>query len=254
MIFVTGNGSITNFPFVPTIKVTTTTARHELLINEMDVNAGRYLDGLPMETLRDETFELLREIASGRRTRGEHAGHAQISLWRNWRQTDTSRVAELRARPAPDGTPLLLAPASEADRAEAFTPLFPAFKTDHGYGLDRIGLVFPTSLCSGEIARMAAERLNDRQAGYDVGISRFVALNHTEGCGFGGESQYKLLARTYRGYAMHPNVAVALFLEHGCEKVPNDMVRRTLEASGVDPKRYGWASVQLDGGIDREPL
>jgi altronate dehydratase len=44
-LFVTGNGSITNFPFVPTLKITTTTRRHELLIHEMDVNAGRYLDG-----------------------------------------------------------------------------------------------------------------------------------------------------------------------------------------------------------------
>jgi hypothetical protein len=29
--FITGNGSITNFPFVPTIKIVTTTARFELL-------------------------------------------------------------------------------------------------------------------------------------------------------------------------------------------------------------------------------
>ncbi len=40
LIFVTGNGSITNFPFVPTLKITTTTRRHQLLIHEMDVNAG----------------------------------------------------------------------------------------------------------------------------------------------------------------------------------------------------------------------
>jgi len=43
IIFVTGNGSITNFPFVPTIKVMTTTPRFELLSQEMDVNAGAWL-------------------------------------------------------------------------------------------------------------------------------------------------------------------------------------------------------------------
>ena len=48
IIFVTGNGSITNFPFVPTIKVMTTTPRFELLSQKMDVNAGAYLDGKPM--------------------------------------------------------------------------------------------------------------------------------------------------------------------------------------------------------------
>src|SRR3712207_7295946 len=45
IFFTTGNGSITNFPFVPTIKVVTTTGRYDLLPNEMDVNAGAYLDG-----------------------------------------------------------------------------------------------------------------------------------------------------------------------------------------------------------------
>ena len=49
ILFITGNGSITNFPFVPTIKIVTTTRRYELLKHEMDVNAGRYLDGTPMD-------------------------------------------------------------------------------------------------------------------------------------------------------------------------------------------------------------
>ncbi len=249
VMFVTGNGSITNFPFVPTIKITTTTARHELLIREMDVNAGRFLDGEPMDALRDETFALLREVASGRRTRGEHAGHAQISLWRNWHQTDTSRLAELRARPAPDGQPLVLVP-GKTEPAHPPQP-FPIFRTAKGWALDRLGLIFPSSLCSSEIARLAAERLNARGTGQAAGISRFVALTHTEGCGFGGEAHYHLLDRVYRGYAAHPNAAVTLFLEHGCEKVPNDMIRRRLEAAGADPRQFGWASVQLDGGIEK---
>ncbi len=50
ILFATGNGSITNFPFVPTIKVMTTTERFNLLSHEMDFNAGRYLDGEPLET------------------------------------------------------------------------------------------------------------------------------------------------------------------------------------------------------------
>ena len=105
-LFVTGNGSITNFPFVPTLKVTTTTRRHQLLIHEMDINAGRYLDGESMDALTTESFDLLLATASGQNTRGEHAGHSQASLWRNWRQTDSTRVAAIRARPAPDGQPL----------------------------------------------------------------------------------------------------------------------------------------------------
>ena len=45
IFFVTGNGSITNFPFVPTIKIVTTSERYSLLEKDMDVNAGAYLDG-----------------------------------------------------------------------------------------------------------------------------------------------------------------------------------------------------------------
>ena len=43
--FITGNGSITNFPFVPTIKIVTTTERFKLLEKDMDFNAGACLSG-----------------------------------------------------------------------------------------------------------------------------------------------------------------------------------------------------------------
>lgn len=243
-LFVTGNGSITNFPFVPTLKITTTTRRHQLLVHEMDINAGRYLDGEPMPALADESLSLVIETASGRKTKGEHAGHSQVSLWRNWRQTDTTQLATLRARVAPDGVPLVPAPSSRATELEAtaFVPRLAA---------ERVALVLPTSLCAAQIARLAAERLNQKQAGAAHGIARFVGLTHSEGCGFGGETMHQLLHRTYRGYLTHPNVACALLLEHGCEKVPNDVMRRQLEQAGIPLDRFGWASVQLDGGIEK---
>lgn len=247
IVFVTGNGSVTNFPFVPTLKITTTTGRHKLLEHEMDVNAGRYLDGVPMEALAAETFELVIDTISGRRTRGENAGHAQVSLWRNWRQTDATRLAGLRARTAPDGKPLPLAPAPRS----ALAASFPAFRAESGRATERVGLVIPTSLCSAQIAVLAADRLQARGIGCSRGISRFVSLPHTEGCGFGGESMFGILHRAYRGYATHPNVAAALLLEHGCEKVPNDAMRRQFENAGLPLDRFGWASVQLDGGIEK---
>ena len=251
IIFVTGNGSITNFPFTPTLKITTTTRRHELLINEMDINAGRYLDGMTMEALTAESLDLVIATASGQRTKGERAGHSQASLWRNWRQTDGSHLAELRARVAPDGVPLPLSPASpEAGYSNPGT-LRVSTGSDHRYATERVALVLPTSLCAAQIARLAAERLNAKQLGRAQGISRFVALTHTEGCGFGGEAMYHLLNRSYQGYITHPNVAAALLLEHGCEKIPNDVMRHQLETNGVPLARFGWASVQLDGGIEK---
>jgi D-galactarate dehydratase / Altronate hydrolase, C terminus len=106
-------------------------------------------------------------------------------------------------------------------------------------------------MCSSQIARLAALRLNDSSVGLRHGIDRFIALAHSEGCGFGGGSVYDTLQRTFRGYATHPNVAAALLLEHGCEKVPNDAMRRDFERADLPLDRFGWASVQLDGGIDR---
>ncbi len=248
-LFVTGNGSITNFPFVPTLKLTTTTRRHELLVHEMDINAGRYLDGESFDSLAAESFELLIASASGQKTKGELAGHSQSSLWRNWRQTDTTRLAEIRARPAPDGKPLVAQPDPKArDDGHHALPLFP---NGERFGTERVGLVMPTSMCSAQIARMAADRMNATGLAGRLGLDRFVALAHSEGCGFGGETMYHLLHRTYRGYATHPNVAAALLLEHGCEKVPNDVMKRQFESANLPLDRFGWASVQLDGGIDK---
>ena len=126
LLFVTGNGSITNFPFVPTLKITTTTQRHQLLKHEMDINAGRYLDGEAMPALVAEAFDLTIATASGERTQGEQAGHSQAQLWRNWRQTDASphrrdrgarrcRTGSRCRSPAPSG-------AAPAPRRRAWRP------------------------------------------------------------------------------------------------------------------------------------
>ena len=247
IIFVTGNGSVTNFPFVPTLKITTTSRRHQLLIHEMDINAGRYLDGEPMESLAAESFAVTLATASGHKSKGEHAGHSQVSIWRNWPQTDTSHLAELRARTAPDGVPIRCASASASLIPKTLS--LRAFRTASGFATERIGLVLPTSLCSSQVSRLAAERLNEKQIGREQGISRFVALAHTEACGSSGDTLFQMLGRSYRGYLTHPNVAAALLLEHGCEKITNDVMRHELEDAGLSADRFGWASVQLDGGI-----
>jgi altronate dehydratase len=246
ILFVTGNGSVTNFPFVPTLKITTTTRRHELLIHEMDINAGRYLDGEPMATLAQEAFALTLATASGRRTKGEAAGHSQVSLWRNWPQADGSHLAALQARSAPDGIPLVRAQRRTKNEEPGTLHVF---RTPTGFATERVGLVLPTSLCSSQVSRVAADRLNEKGIGRAQGITRFVALAHTEACGSSGESLFRMLGRSYRGYLTHPNVAAALLLEHGCEKITNDVMRHELEDAGVPAARFGWASVQLDGGI-----
>ena len=248
IFFVTGNGSITNFPFVPTIKIVTTTGRYEMLTKDMDVNAGAYLDGTPMEELGESMLDLTVDVASGERSVGEKAGHSQVSLWRDWKQTGPVDLdpllteSELQSgEPIPIETP--------AD-ANAKRLRFRALETASGYRTDQVGLILPTSLCSGQIAQMIAHRCNERKIGEKQGISRFVALPHTEGCGVSSGRSEEIYTRTMIGHLTHPTVALGLLLEHGCEKTHNDHVRHEIQNLGISPERYGWASVQLDGGID----
>ena len=204
IFFVTGNGSITNFPFVPTIKIVTTTDRYNLLSGEMDVNAGRYLDGTPLAALGSETLQLTIDAASGQRTVGEKAGHAQVQIWRDWQQTHPVDLKLIQSvtrhgQPIPISTDGVTLP----DRT------FPAFRIGNRYSTDRVGLILPTSLCSGQIARMCVEYLNQHHIGQQQGLSRFVTLVHTEGCGGSINDEFQ---NTLFGYLSHPFVDHALLL------------------------------------------
>ena len=249
IFFVTGNGSITNFPFVPTVKFVTTTPRYELLPREMDVNAGRYLDGEPMEALTGEVLDQTLRVASGERTKGELAGHSQVSIWRDWAVGEglegrgpgaRAGHAAAAAEPTADA-PALDRNAARRDRRHGRVPA-PAWPVAR----PRIGLIAPTSLCSGQVAGLIAAGIERRgiAAGTLAGV---VALPHTEGCGSGGSDD--LYTRTLVGHVLHPAVAAALLLEHGCERTHNDYFRAALRDAGQSADRFGWASIQLDGGI-----
>jgi altronate dehydratase len=244
ILFATGNGSITNFPFVPTIKVMTTTARFNLLRREMDFNAGRYLDGESLEDLGLEAFEQMLSTASGEMTAGDRAGHSQAQIWREWRQTGPSEYPN-RAETF-NGLPLRLESGrNPRDRPERLL----LYRTHRGLARERVGLIMPTSLCAGEIAKMIARKLNEDCQGTPRSHARYVALAHTEGCGNSAGVSEEILLRTMTSHLRHPSVSRALLLEHGCEKTHNDAMRNVLESQGARAADFGWASVQSDGGI-----
>jgi altronate dehydratase len=97
---------------------------------------------------------------------------------------------------------------------------------------------------------MIADDLNGKGAAREA-VSRFVALVHTEGCGAAPGYSQQLFLQTVLGHLRHPMVRRALLLEHGCEQTHNDAMRLYLEGQGVDVARLGFASVQLDGGIEQ---
>ena len=243
--FITGNGSITNFPFVPTIKIMTTTERFKLLNGDIDVNAGQYLEGESLDSLGQKTMELTLNILSGEKSTGEKAGHSQVNIWRNWYNDGSLELSHVKSEDILKGKPLPLRYQIKKN------PLFyDAIQSGRDYKPEQIGLVLPTSLCSGEIAKILAEKLTRQGIGQQQGIARFVALAHTEGCGCSDGFSLEMFIRTTISHLLHPNVGVAISLEHGCEKMHNAYMRQNLEKMGGDPEKIGWFSIQLDGGIE----
>ena len=241
IFFITGNGSITNFPFVPTIKIVTTTARYNLLKRDMDVNAGAYLDGTPLDQLGARTLDLTVDVASGQLSSGERAGHHQLQIWRDWQQTRPANVSLLQPKRF-SGQPIAI-----PDDVAVPVVKIPVYRAARGLTTEQVGLVMPTSLCSGQIAKMTTDTLNAQGLGAGAGLSRFATLVHTEGCGGTVVPEYKEMQL---GYLQHPKLRYVLLLEHGCEITHNSYFRQMMAERGLQPEEYGWASIQLDGGID----
>ena len=73
--FTTGRGSCFGFKPVPSLKLATNTAMYERMRDDMDINCGTIADGA--ETVAEvgtRIFDMLLEVASGRRTRSERLG------------------------------------------------------------------------------------------------------------------------------------------------------------------------------------
>jgi len=74
VVFTTGRGSCFGCKPVPSIKIATNTPMYERMIDDMDVNAGRILDGDSVESVGREIFEKIVAVASGEKTKSEQQG------------------------------------------------------------------------------------------------------------------------------------------------------------------------------------
>jgi altronate hydrolase len=74
VLFTTGRGSVFGFKPAPSIKIATNTPMYERMIEDMDFNAGRILDGEQMSDLAQELLELTIAVASGQPSRSEALG------------------------------------------------------------------------------------------------------------------------------------------------------------------------------------
>ena len=81
--FTTGRGSAIGFPTIPVVKIATNSATYRAMTDNMDVNAGTIADGdTTVDQVGQQVFNLLLEVASGRRTCAERLGHQEFVPWR----------------------------------------------------------------------------------------------------------------------------------------------------------------------------
>ena len=81
--FTTGRGSAIGFPTVPVLKISSNSNTYRRMAENMDVNAGAIADGgKTVEQVGREIFDLVLEVASGRRTCAERLGHREFVPWR----------------------------------------------------------------------------------------------------------------------------------------------------------------------------
>lgn len=74
VVFTTGRGSAFGFKPAPSIKIATNSTLYANQEPDMDINAGKVLDGVSLDDLGQEIFEKLLAVASGERTKSELAG------------------------------------------------------------------------------------------------------------------------------------------------------------------------------------
>jgi len=73
-VFTTGRGSVYGCKPSPCIKVASNTLLYERMEDDMDVNAGTILDGLPLEEMGRHILEKILAVASGEATKSELGG------------------------------------------------------------------------------------------------------------------------------------------------------------------------------------
>jgi altronate dehydratase len=258
VLFVTGRGSPTNSSIAPTIKIVNTTLRYQMMAGDIDINAGEYLDGKPMEVLTEEALRYVVAVASGERTKGEKR-HQNVDLF--WRRKFFRRAPES----APEGIPARFDGRARACLPPQTAPLRLGFDgRSSALGVlprEKVGLVIPTVGCSLATAQQAVDRLNAGEWVKQGVVNRFIVLANTEGCGVttGAEVLNFIVS-----YAHHPQVEACLFLSLGCEMVSPGFLKSTMRgeetgfpeiaaaarAAQIDPEDFGWIVIQEVGGSD----
>lgn len=78
--FVTGRGSVVGSAISPVIKICANPETYARMPDDMDINAGRILQGSPLAEVGDEIYDRTLAVANGMRTKSEELGHREFIL------------------------------------------------------------------------------------------------------------------------------------------------------------------------------
>lgn len=78
--FTTGRGSAFGCKPTPSIKLATNSDIYARMTEDMDINCGDVLDGVPLEEKGREIFDLVVRVASGERTKSEELGYGDAEF------------------------------------------------------------------------------------------------------------------------------------------------------------------------------
>ena len=83
VLFTTGRGSVFGSKPAPTIKICTNSTTYERMPEDMDLNAGKVLEGTPLEQVAEELLEKVIAVASGQPSKSEAqgVGEAEFVPW-----------------------------------------------------------------------------------------------------------------------------------------------------------------------------
>jgi altronate hydrolase len=73
-VFTTGRGSVFGCKPTPSLKIATNTPLFTHMHDDMDINAGVILEGVPVEVVGQQIFEQILAVASGQKTKSERSG------------------------------------------------------------------------------------------------------------------------------------------------------------------------------------
>jgi len=81
ILFTTGRGSVVGSPISPVIKVCANPETYENMPDDMDINAGKVIEGkATVEQVGAEIYELVTSVAKGKQTKSEMLGHQEFVL------------------------------------------------------------------------------------------------------------------------------------------------------------------------------